>query len=198
MRAARFCRGVLLALAVALAGFGAPRTVPGICIVELQGEPGVERNVRRAVAEVRRAMEGRRPAVRRGQRDWIRRSGLNDRAILTTMDTIFNAVVVRVSPAERARLAGLPGVIGVYPVQEHVPTMDRAVVLHGVRAAWERMPAEARGGAGQKIGIIDSGIELTHPAFQDPDLRMPPGFPKVAREEDREFTTNKIIVARNY
>ena len=52
-------------------------------------------------------------------------------------------------------------------------------------------------GAGLKIGILDTGIDIDHPAFADPSLRAPPGFPK-GRPEDLAFTNNKVIAARSY
>ena len=51
--------------------------------------------------------------------------------------------------------------------------------------------------SGIKIAVIDSGIDQTHPAFQDPLLTPPPGFPKCL-PEDCSFTNNKVIVARSY
>ena len=52
-------------------------------------------------------------------------------------------------------------------------------------------------GAGIKIGIIDTGIDVNHPAFRDP---LPPvdGFPKVLAAGDTKYTNSKIIVAKNY
>jgi len=35
----------------------------------------------------------------------------------------------------------------------------------------------ANAGKGIKISIIDSGVEATNPAFQDPSLPTPPGYP---------------------
>ena len=43
-----------------------------------------------------------------------------------------------------------------------------------------------------KIGIIDSGIDATHPFFDPAGYTMPPGFPK----GQKRFTTAKVIVAR--
>jgi minor extracellular serine protease Vpr len=55
-------------------------------------------------------------------------------------------------------------------------------------------------GKGIKIAILDSGIDQTHPAFQDSTLPMPAGFPlcTAGHPEDCAYTTNKVIVARSY
>jgi len=45
-----------------------------------------------------------------------------------------------------------------------------------------------------KIGIIDSGIDVTHPMFMDNTLTAPAGYPK----GETALTNSKVIVARNY
>src|SRR5207302_661965 len=49
-------------------------------------------------------------------------------------------------------------------------------------------------GNGIKIGIIDDGIDQTHPYFRAHGYRFPRGFPK----GQRAFTTAKVIVARAF
>src|SRR6185437_5287211 len=55
-------------------------------------------------------------------------------------------------------------------------------------------------GLGMKIGVLDSGIDQSHPAFQDASLPIPAGFPKctAGHPEDCAYTNNKVIVARSY
>jgi subtilisin family serine protease len=53
-------------------------------------------------------------------------------------------------------------------------------------------------GAGVRIGIIDTGIDATHPAFVDPSIPMPEGFPRANRASDLAYTSNRVIVARSY
>ena len=60
------------------------------------------------------------------------------------------------------------------------------------------MGGAARAGAGMKIGFIDSGIETSHPGFDDPTLAVPDGFPKTGSSSDERALSNKIIVVRDY
>ena len=45
-----------------------------------------------------------------------------------------------------------------------------------------------------KIGIIDEGVDQTHPFFSPVGFTMPAGFPK----GNVAFTTSKVIVARAF
>ncbi len=49
-----------------------------------------------------------------------------------------------------------------------------------------------------KIAIIDTGIDQTHPAFQDSSLTMPAGYPMCNVSNCAAYTNNKVIVARSY
>ncbi len=49
-------------------------------------------------------------------------------------------------------------------------------------------------GQGLKIGIIDDGLDQTHPFFDPSGYTMPAGFPK----GNRRYTTAKVIVARTF
>jgi subtilisin family serine protease len=75
--------------------------------------------------------------------------------------------------------------------------MDRAANVHKVSEAWNQV-GYGNAGAGVKIAVIDSGNDITHPAFLDPSLTMPAGFPKVTNSTDQQYTNNKVIVARSY
>ena len=112
--------------------------------------------------------------------------------------TLLNAVFVRVPRERVTELRSLPGVQRVLwmpPMKRH---LNVAVNLVNVPIAWTVLPGgAAHAGAGEKIAIIDSGIDNTHPAFQDSSLAIPAGFPK-GRPQDLPYTNHKIIVARNY
>src|SRR5690606_34268275 len=80
------------------------------------------------------------------------------------------------------------------PIRLH---LDEASHIVNLPAARNLTGGQNGSGAGIKIGVIDTGIDETHPAFQDPGVTPPAGFPK-GFPEDRPFTNNKIIAARSY
>jgi minor extracellular serine protease Vpr len=111
--------------------------------------------------------------------------------------TLLNAVFV-VVPADRvAELKSLPGVKAVIQQRRYHMKLNRATQLVNAPAAWDASGGIPNAGSGVKIAILDSGIDQTHPAFQDSSLPMPPGYP-ICSGSDCAFTNNKVIVARSY
>ncbi|MDQ6662926.1 MAG: S8 family serine peptidase [Acidobacteriota bacterium] len=117
--------------------------------------------------------------------------------VLGGVDTLVNALFVRIPDAKASRLENIPGVLRVHKVYRMEHLLDRAAVIHKLPEAWSQVGID-RAGLGIKIGIIDSGIDIGHPGFQDPTLPMPAGFPLVNADSDIQFTNNKVIVARAY
>ena len=87
-------------------------------------------------------------------------------------DTLFNGFSIEVAPGDRAKISQLAGVKAMYPVEiiaaptpertdEVAPDMAAAINLTGANVA------QGLGitGKGVKVGIIDSGIDIDHPAF---------------------------------
>ena len=114
-----------------------------------------------------------------------------------SVDTLLNAVFV-VAPKERlAELKSLPGVKAVVPGRRYHMEMNRATQLLNAPQAWNTLGGLENAGSGVKIAILDSGIDQTHPAFQDAALSLPAGFP-ICTGSDCAYTSNKVIVARSY
>jgi subtilisin family serine protease len=178
-------------------------TVPDRYIVELEGEAVAEQ-----IARLAPAGEGRhllrterarqiRDRVRAAQRAAQARVEQADATVISSIDTVANALVVRIPEAKAAALARLPGVRRVIEVREFHLLLDHAAPLHRAPEVWNLVGLE-KAGAGIKIGIIDTGIDSGHAGFQDPSLTIPPGFPKTNDPSDVAFTDNKGIVARSY
>src|ERR1017187_3447719 len=110
---------------------------------------------------------------------------------------LLNAVYVT-APKERLdELKTLPGVKGVVALRWRRLNLNRATQLINAPAAWTVLGGVQNAGAGIKIAIIDTGIDQTHPAFQDSALEMPAGYP-ICSGSNCAFTSNKVIVARSY
>ncbi len=114
-----------------------------------------------------------------------------------SVDTLLNAVFVSAPASRLDELKALPGVLGVIPARRYTQSLNRATQLLNAPTAWNALGGSNNAGKGIKIAVLDSGIDQTHPAFQDSSLPMPSGFP-ICTGSDCAFTTNKVIVARSY
>ena len=105
---------------------------------------------------------------------------------------VANGLAVVVPGDQVERLASVPGVARVYPSVRYTRLLDRGPQQIGAAALWG--PALSSAGQGIKIGIIDEGIDQTHPFFAPAGYTMPAGYPK----GQTAFTTAKVIVARAF
>jgi uncharacterized protein (TIGR03437 family) len=111
---------------------------------------------------------------------------------------LLNGLFVRATPDRAAALRTLPGVAAVVPLRRY--RIADQLSLSDVQQAWSSaaIGGQSKAGAGLKIAIIDTGIDQTHPSFQDSLLAAPAGFPKCDLPSNCAFTSNKVIVARSY
>lgn len=146
------------------------------------------------------AIESHRQQLRVSQ-DALR-SELTRRHYVVTgsVQRLLNSVFVIATPQQLAELRSLPGVKAVRPLRRFHSNLARAVVVIDANPnGWNLAGGKDNAGKGLKIGMIDTGIDQTHPAFQDPALPIPAGFPKCDVQSDcTNFTNNKVIVARSY
>jgi uncharacterized protein (TIGR03437 family) len=117
-----------------------------------------------------------------------------------SVSVLGNYIFVAAPSSRVDELRAIPGVADVRPMRKFKPKLDRATAILNGPVAWTALGGIANAGLGMKIGIIDSGIDQNHPAFQDPTLPMPSGFPKCTTgyPADCAYTNNKVIVARSY
>ncbi len=175
-------------------------TVPGRYIIELSEPPAAEQLARTAARQGRAAQaSGMRPQiarVRAQQRQVGAQAEARGAEVLDSVSILANALMVRIPDSRAAALAQIPGVIRVWPERLFRPMLDHAVQLHHVTDVWNTVGYD-NAGLGTKIAIIDTGIDITHPAFQDPSLPVPDGYPKTDAA-GKDYTNNKVIVARCY
>ena len=115
-------------------------------------------------------------------------------AVAGTSQILLNAIFVTTDHATAVQLRSIPGVTRVVYMPPLKPDLDTATALVNASAAWTAVGGVSTAGAGIKIGIIDSGIDQAHAAFQDSSLTPPSGFPL----GNTSFTNNKVIVARSF
>src|SRR5207248_3754522 len=98
-----------------------------------------------------------------------------------------------VAPAGAAqRIKALPGIAEVYPSVTYHRSLYQSPAVIGAPQVWG--PGLATAGDGIKIGIVDDGIDRTHPFFSPAGFTMPAGFPK----GNAAYTTAKVIAARAF
>jgi minor extracellular serine protease Vpr len=137
------------------------------------------------------------------QKQQVLRKELESRKFTVTgsVQILMNAVFVAAPSEKVPELRALPGVNAVVPLRRYHRKLNKATPLVDSPAAWAKLGGTQNAGAGVKIAIIDTGIDQTHPAFQDPSLAPPAGFTPSADSafpSDPAFTNNKVIVARSY
>ena len=105
---------------------------------------------------------------------------------------VLDGLAVDVPVRDLPRLKTLPRVAEVFPSATYPVAAGPAVDQIGAPQLWG--PGLTSAGDGIKIGIIDDGVDQTHPFFDPSGFVMPPGFPK----GQIAYTTAKVIVARAF
>ncbi len=104
---------------------------------------------------------------------------------------VANGLAVAVPRSQVAELARVPGVAEVWPnVRYHALRVVGGPEQIGADKLWGSNFETA--GNGMKIGIIDDGLQATHPYFNPSGFQYPAGFPKGLTK----YTTPKVIVQR--
>ena len=130
--------------------------------VELSGAPVADGGSRAGVQSEKAAF--RRAALAAGIRYTERRA----------FDVLFNGLSVEVDLRDRAKLAELPGVKAIYPVEliqapqpertggGAAPDLATALSMTGADRAQSQLGFT---GAGIKVAVMDTGIDVNHPDF---------------------------------
>ncbi len=128
------------------------------------------------------------------------RAKLRDRGIVVTGEArmLSNAIFIAANQEQAASLRSLPGVAGVVELPYIRRRIEGAKKQEHVAEVWPMVGGRDNAGDGVRVAIVDTGIDITHPAFANSPLPMPDGFPKTRFASDAPFTNNKVIVARSY
>jgi subtilisin family serine protease len=174
------------ALALSLVGSAAPRPPvaggpPVELVALLDGKPLAERpHARTEIEREQASVAARLSAVVPGAR------------IRWRYQLVLNGLAV-VAPADAAaRIAAIPGVREVQQSVRYHRTLYQSPQVIGAPQVWG--PTLATAGNGIKIGVIDDGVDQSHPFFSPAGFSMPAGYPK----GNAAYTTAKVIVARSF
>ena len=106
-------------------------------------------------------------------------------------DIALDGVSVSLNGTTLATLTNGPHVISVDYEGLYSPTTeDPDLGLIEAISAWQVGGGAANAGDLVKVAIIDTGIDVTHPCFDDT------GYPQQKQLGDQKFTNNKVIVAK--
>jgi subtilisin family serine protease len=189
-------------LFLTFAAFAAAQRIPGRYIVELKSEPaaaitaakGTHYSAADADVQARRV---RLQAEHDAMEAKIQVLGGN---VTHHYTTLINGMAVTLTAQGVANVRQMPEVKSVTPVERHHLLMDQAVSLHRIDQAWQTLSGgQAGAGAGIKIGILDCGVDNTHPAFANFATPLPTGFPIfTGGMATASNVNNKVIVTRVY
>jgi subtilisin family serine protease len=196
---------VVAALAVLAAAPAAPAAGSRIEVMAELGPPPLARAVtesRALRADVRRArldlrgplstaylheLAAHQDAVARRIRAAIPAARIRWRYRIT-----FDGLAVTLPARELARLQAVPGVVSVHRSAAYALQETANITAVKVPFLWGSDFSTA--GNGVKIGIVDDGVDQTHPYFDSRGFALPAGFPL----GQRAYTTPKVIVARSF
>jgi len=105
---------------------------------------------------------------------------------------VANGFAVELPSMQLPQLRELAGVRDVFASASYTPQLDSTPEQIGAPGLWGAGLETA--GQGIKIGVIDTGIDQSHPFFDPAGYSMPPGYPK----GQTRFTNAKVIVARAF
>ncbi len=133
-------------------------------------------------------------ALRNDFKAWLRVNAPKAK-VTNEYDLALNAVSIQLNGETLAKIATAPMVASVqfeglyYPLDD-TPIADPDLSLIYAIDAWDHSGGSANAGAGIKVAIIDTGIDITHPCFSDEGYEFQPKL------GDQTFTNNKVIAAK--
>lgn len=137
-----------------------------------------------------RSVKAELAAQRNAFKQWLRKNAPNAKDV-GEYDLALNAVAVRLNGTSLDTLAAAPMVVHAEYEGLYYPTRGEADPDLGLIDPGPTFVAGTdTAGAGVKVAVVDTGIDQSHPCFDDTD------YPDAEQLGDKAFTNNKVIVAK--
>jgi minor extracellular serine protease Vpr len=129
-------------------------------------------------------------ALRNDYKAWLR-ANVPQAKVTGEFDIALNAVTVQLNGATLAQVSATSMVKNAQYQNLYYPNAtDPDLALISAPQAWAQSGGPATAGAGIKVAIVDSGIDITHPCFSDA------GYAAQTQLGNHSFTNNKVIAAK--
>lgn len=103
--------------------------------------------------------------------------------VVTTYEVTYNGVGLKLNGATLEQIRRGPGAVESGASGTYYKAMSNSNALIGSGPVWTELGGQAGAGAGVKVGVIDSGVDQTHPFLGS----GPAGAP---------YTSDKVIIAK--
>jgi minor extracellular serine protease Vpr len=130
-------------------------------------------------------------ALRNDFKAWLQKAAPKAQ-VIKGYDLSLNAVSVKLNGTSLATIRSSTLVARAEYQGLYRPTVDDPDLAEvSALAGWANAGlSSATAGQGIKVGVIDTGIDASHPCFSDA------GYPAMTQRGDTRFTNNKVIVAK--
>ena len=129
-------------------------------------------------------------ALRNDYKAWLR-ANVPGAKVTGEFDLALNAVAVQLNGATLAQVSATAMVKNAQYQGLYYPNAtDPDVALISAPQAWAQGGGAAGAGAGVKVAIVDTGIDINHPCFNAS------GYAAQTQLGNHSFTNNKVIVAK--
>jgi minor extracellular serine protease Vpr len=129
-------------------------------------------------------------ALRNDYKAWLR-ANVPGAKVTGEFDIALNAVAVQLNGATLGQVSATSMVkTAQYQGLYYPNATDPDLPLISAPQAWALAGGAANAGAGVKVAIVDTGIDITHPCFSDA------GYAAQSQLGNHSFTNNKVIAAK--
>ena len=128
--------------------------------------------------------------LRNDYKAWLK-ANVPQASVTGQFDIALNAVAIKLNGASLAQVSATAMVRTAQYQGLYYPNVDDPdLSLIHAKEAWAKQGGEASAGAGIKVAIVDTGIDVRHPCFADD------GYAPQTHLGNPQLTNNKVIAAR--